>query len=118
MKGELCGNDHVGRGEGEFFCGGSIVFLSIHNEFSNNGRIKGLRSRAQTGKVSTFCPLNVKELWYQGELCMREKDEKIWSKITIGAMGFFNGVTPVITAMQQTFAFLLKVLFDFFEKSV
>lgn len=30
-------------------------------------------------------------------------------------MGFFNGVTSVICAMQQTFAFLLEVLFDFFE---
>lgn len=99
-----------------------MVILSFYlyiNEFSNNGRIKGgLRSRAQAGKVSAFCPLNVKELWYQGQLSMREKDEKNWPKITLGAMGFFNGVTPVITAMQQTFAFLLKVLLDFFEKSV
>lgn len=42
---------------------------------------------------------------------------KIWPKITLGPMYFCNGVSPVTSAMQQTFAFLLKVLFDFFEKS-
>lgn len=46
---------------------------------SNNGRTKGdLRSRAQTGKVSARYPFFVKELWYRGQLCMREKDEKIF----------------------------------------
>lgn len=38
---------------------------------------------------------------------------KIRSKMRLRAMGCFNGVSPLISIVKQTF--LLKLLFDFFE---
>lgn len=70
MNGELSGNDHLDREGIElvffllwlhgflgFFCGSVVFFFYTLTNFSNHGRIKrGLRSRAQAGKVSAFCP--------------------------------------------------------------
>lgn len=34
---------------------------------------------------------------------------KIWSKMRSRAMGCFNGVSPLISTIQETFAFLVKL---------
>lgn len=54
-----------------------IFFYTLRN-FPNHGRIKGgLTSRAVEDRLAKFLnfalSLNVKELWYQGQFCMREK---------------------------------------------
>lgn len=41
---------------------------------------------------------------------------KIWSKMRLRAMGYFNGASPLISTIQQTS--LLKLSFDFFEKNL